>query len=396
MERTSSQELNSLLKINGVCSFALSLGGIFLQVFLFTLGGFGAVAEYNLVAVAFIFLFFVISGWLLKRLQLKNVLLLGVAAYIAQFLLLFLFREHSLMLLIPLAILNGMGIGMFWAVMNLLQYIFTTEDVRHRYFGKQQFLSSLSGGIAPVIGGGLISFFGFAVSKTFGYSFVFFIIALLMGAVYGEAKKLPRHESIDFSLRHIMSHRRSRAWKLSLAQDFFYGLFDFMFGAFTAVLIFLVIKEEFVLGIVNAMGALVAAGAGLGASALLGKRPLSFLVASFAGAFGIMAFAAQQNWWGIGALVILFYAAMPVLTIASSKTFLDVIDRFEDPWRRKYHLFLEREIILNIGRMASLGIFLLFINEHNQLAVARIAVGLLAAIPLFAGVLQYQIMRELN
>lgn len=386
------QETSILLKINGIYSFALFLGGIFLQVFLFTLGGFRAVAEYNLASAGFILIFYFFSGWMLTRVKSKNLLLLGIGAYILLFLLLFLFREQSLSLLVLLGAIHGMATGIFWGVMNLLQYTFITAELRHRFFGRQSFLFSITGGIAPILGGMLISLMGFLVSKEFGYSFVFFLIAVLMAMLYREAKNLPDQEVIDFSLYDVTKHRRSRMWKLTLFQDFFAGMFDSLFPAFSAVLIFLIVKEEFVLGFVNAAGAIVAACGGLAAGIILAKKQISFIVTSFVAAFGIGLFAWQQNWWGLIALTFLFNAAIPVLGVASSKIFFDVMDRFGKDWQKKYYLFLEREIALGLGRVSSLLLFLLVVSDRNQLEIARIAIGLLAFVPLCMGFFLMRIM----
>jgi YQGE family putative transporter len=216
-------------------------------VFLFTLGGFRAVVEYNLVSALMVVVFYAISGWLLTRITLKKCLLLGLGAHILLFSLLFLFREQSLILLIPLGIVNGTAIAVFWAAMAPLQYVLTTDETRYKFFGHQSFLFSITGGIAPLFGGVLISLSGFLISKVFGYSFVFFLIALLMMLCYREAKNLPEYEKIVFSFADVIRHRRSWVWKLALLQDFFYGLFDFMFASFAAIIMFLIVKSEFLL-----------------------------------------------------------------------------------------------------------------------------------------------------
>lgn len=388
MDHTTSKEAVSLIKINGLCIFALSLGGIFLQIFLFTLGGFRALVVFNLISLGVLVACYLIAGWLLRRTSFKNLLCVGVAGYIVLFSVLVVFGEHSLVMLIPLGVLNGIGTGMFWAAMNMLQYIFTTGDMRHRYFGRQTFWLSLATGIAPLAGGAIISLTGVLVSKSFGYASVFFLIALLMTAVLREVRALPDYKGIDFSIRHVIAHKRAYAWKLVLVQNFFYGLFDFMGMAFVGILMFLVIREEFILGAVNAVGAFVMALAGLAASSFLARNQKSFLFAAMLSALGIALFAYEQNWWGVIAFTFLFHAGMPIINIASSKTIFDVMDTFKEHWQKKYYLFLEREVALNMGRILSFAVFLFFITDQNQIAIAGIAVGLIAAIPLFIGLIQ--------
>ena len=396
MRQTSAREVVTLLKISGIFGFALSLGGIFLQVFLFTLGGFRAVAEYNLISVCFVVIFYLISGWLLARMTSKKLLLLGIAAHILLFSLLFLFREQSLVLLVALGIINGIAMGTFWAAMNLFHYIVTTDEMRHTFFGRQNFLFSVTGGIAPILGGMIISIGGLLVSKDFGYSIMFFLIALLMAVLYREAKKLPDSEAMMFSIFDMMHHRRSRVWKLVLIQDFFYGVFDFLFPALIAVITYLVVKEEIILGVVNASGAIVAACAALAARMILARKRTSFIAIALVAALGIGLFAAEQNWWGLLALTFLFNAAMPILNVATSKTFFDILDRSDDPQNKKYYLFLEREMVLGAGRIASLLIFFLVLNDANQYEIMRVGVAVLAVVPLCIGLVLRRVMQRMQ
>ncbi len=392
MEQTTQREAKTLLVINGIFGFAIALGGIFLQVFLFGLGGFYAVVEYNLVTACALVLFYIISGLLLTKMSTRALLLMGIASHALLFLSLFLFREQSLDFLILLGFINGMAMGIFWAAMNLLQYIFTTSDTRHKFFGRQSFLFSITGGVAPIIGGAIISSIGLIASKDIGYSFVFFLIALLMGTLCYTAAQLPDHGTIQFSMRDVLHHRRSKLWLYVLAMDFCNGLFDFMFASFSAVIIFLIVKDEFLLGAINAAGSVMAACAGLAAGMILKRKKLAFIPASFIAALGILIFALEQNWWGLGALIFLFSAAMPILGVESSKALFDVLDRSGDEWKKKYHLFLERENALGFGRVSSLLICFFLITGHNDLHIARSALAVVACIPVAVGLIRYRIL----
>ncbi|MDP3769311.1 MAG: hypothetical protein U1A23_04655 [Candidatus Sungbacteria bacterium] len=392
MEHTTQREAKTLLVINGIFGFAIALGGIFLQVFLFGLGGFYAVVEYNLVSACALVLFSIISGLLLTKMSARDLLLIGIGSHALLFISLFLFRGQSLDFLILLGFINGAAMGIFWAAMNLLQYIFTTSETRHTFFGRQSFLFSITGGVAPIIGGAIISLVGSFASKDIGYSVVFFLIALLMVVLYYTAATLPDHGMIHFSMRDVLAHRRSALWFYVLAMDFCNGLFDFMFASFSAVIIFLIVKDEFLLGSINAAGAVVAACAGLAAGMILKRKKLAFIPASFIAALGILIFALEQNWWGLGAMVFLFSAAMPILGIESSKALFDVLDRSGDGWKKKYHLFLERENALGLGRVSSLLICFFLITGQNELQVARSALAIIACIPVAVGLIRYRIL----
>ena len=397
MQHISSRETITLFKINGVFGFALALGEIFLQVFLFTLGGFQAVIKYNLISTCFIVVFAFFAGWLLTRTTSKNLLLMGLSGYIALFLLLFLFRENSLSLLVFLGMLHGMATGLFWAAMNLLQYVYTTDETRYRFFGTQSFLFSVTGGIAPIIGGIIISLSGALISKEAGYATLFFCIALLMSILFWEVKKISEQKHIQFSFCDMTRHRRSRVWNLVLINEFFYGLFDFLLMAFIPIFIFIIVKEEFVLGVLNAAAAVAASCAALFARFILTKKSTSFILTSFLSAFGLLMFSYQQNWWGIAALIIFYYATMPILNVAASKIIFKIIDSSsEHSWQYKYHFFLEREIMLNIGRIVSFFILILFIEDIKQFNISHLIIGTLAVLPLCIGFILYRMRYIIN
>lgn len=387
-------ELRLLLRIQTLFFFAYALGGIFLQVFLFTLGGFSAVALFNLITAGTSVVVYGASGFFLSRFCSKDILLAGLAAYAALFFTLFAFQDTSVSVLPILAMLNGIGGGMLWAALNLSHYLLIPADERHGYFGRQSFWMNTVQFVAPFLGGAMLLFFGLAVKTPVAYSLLFVIIAVMMAAVYWEATYLPRHSGVRFSVFDFKKHRRSWPWKLALAQDVGYGFFDFAFGAFSAVLIFLIAGNEFLLGLANSAGAAVAAIAGLIAGFLLRVKKKAYIAGMFFAPLGIFLFAWGQNVWGVLALILIYQSAMPFLTIATSKTMFDLIDYSSEPWQEKYHLFVEREAALGIGRIISLTLLYLLFTGQHQYEIARGWMVILAGIPFLVGVLHYGIVRE--
>lgn len=396
MEQENKSAIVSLLKVQGLLSFAFSLGGIFLQVFLFSLGGFDAVVRYNLISCISLFFCCIFSGWFLQRFSTKRLMLGGLSAFALMFLLLFIMRERGLMILPLLGLLNGIGLAGFWSVMNLAQFALTSAEMRHRYFGRQNFWSGIAYAAGPMIGGAFISAMGILVSREIAYSLLFFSLFLLMVLVYREAMKLPAFEGIRFSLRHILRHRRSREWKLALVQYFFYGLYDFSFAAFSAVLMFVALKHEIVLGAVNAFSAIAAAVAALMAGVLLKQTERIYLLGLVFAPLGIFLFGFSPTWMGIAALIVLTRLFQPLLDLASAKTNFDILDRTGNTWQEIYHFFVEHEIVLNLGRIISFSFFLWFMERTQDAGVARLWIMGLAAVILAIGFLQGRLMQKIR
>lgn len=394
-EQSLLQEARLLLRIQGLFFFAISLGGIFLNVFLFKHGGFNAVIMYNVVSIMAILIFFVVAGLLLRRFSFKDIMLAGLAAYVLLYILLFLFREESMAILSVLGALSGIGTGLFWAVMNISEYIFTTSEIRQFYLGRQSFWAGITQGLAPLFGGLIIFLTGMIASNETGYAVIFLLIAVLLVATYVEAAKLPHGSGIRFFVRDISGHKRTSGWMLSLAQHFFHGFFDFPFGVFSSVLMFLILRQEVLLGVVNAVGMVIGGLAGLAAGLTLAKKRQRFAWSAIGGALGIGLFAFNQNGWGILALTLLYNSAMPFLNIAASTSVYNMIDAAQGTWHRKFHFFLEREIALNMGRCLSFALFLIIVgNAAEPAATARTWLLVLASMPLIIGIFQRFIYRS--
>ena len=62
-----NSEEKLLQKLIGLFFFATSLAGIFLNLFLFQLGGFRAVISYGLISLVFLFIIYFFSGYILNE-----------------------------------------------------------------------------------------------------------------------------------------------------------------------------------------------------------------------------------------------------------------------------------------------------------------------------------------
>ncbi|OGY23448.1 MAG: hypothetical protein A2172_04455 [Candidatus Woykebacteria bacterium RBG_13_40_15] len=384
-----SKEENLLNKILWLYYTANALAGIFLNVFLFTLGGFKATITYNLIALISLYIFYVISAWSLRRFSSTQLIRFGLLAGSLCYLSVVILREQAINYLIPLGILAGAAAGNFWPGFNLSQFILTEETSRHAFFGRQNFLGTIANISGPLISGAIIGLSGILATKLLGYTVVFSIVSIFMFFTFLEAAKLPEHKGVDFSVLHIFEHIRGRNWKIVLSQQFLNGFWDTSLGLIIIILIFVIVKQEFTLGLLNSLAGVVFAIANIMAIRILQKNRKSILLGMIFPPLGILIFFFMQNFIGIIILVTLFYIFYPLIDITLKKSYFDTIDEAEGSWQNKYHFLIERETVLDLGRFATYLILFAFFTPTNQLQVAKAWLLVVPVLIFAVGILQF-------
>lgn len=383
-----SNEEKQLIKINGLFFFTVSLAGIFVNLFLFQLGGFKAVVTYGVFNLSVLLIIYLASGYVLKQFSSRFLIQSGILFFVVSYTGLFLLGEKSINFLIPLGIIQGLANGCYWPGNNLTQYIATHEHSRNEYFGKLFFFLNLGSSFGPILGGAIIYIFNLYSLKFVGYSTVFFVVALLFAILFWVASRLPAHRGNQFSFGAILNHKRSLHWKVVLSQQFLYGLFDVSFSAISTVLIFLFLKEEFAVGAVNTVSTLVFAFANFLAIRLLKKYKWIYILGMFLSTLGLFLFGISQTWLGIFGLIFLSNVFLPLLNITTSKGIYDTIDSVKEDWKSKYHFLIERDLVLGSARILVYTVLLLIFTSGNQITIAQNWILIIPILPLLIGLLQ--------
>lgn len=384
-----SNDENLLNKILWLYYTAISLSGIFLNIFLFNLGGFKAIITYNLVGLITLYVFYVISAWSLRKFSSRQLIRTGLLTSALSYLAIVILREHAINYLIPIGILGGIAAGNFWPGFNLSQFILTKEKSRNTYFGKQNFLATVANISGPLISGIIIGLSGILATKIIGYTIVFFIVSLFMFYTFLEAARLPEHKGVEFSFLQIFRRVRSKNWKIVLTQQFLSGFWDVSFGLIIVILVFLIVKQEFTLGLLNSLAGVVFAVANIIAAWLLQKNKKSILLGMIFPPLGILIFFFMQNFVGIIILVCSFYVFYPLIDITLKKSYFDTVDEDKGSWQNKYLFLVERESVLDFGRVVTYVVLLLFFNPANQLHYAKTWLLLIPILIIAVGLLQF-------
>ncbi len=381
----------NLIVIQALDFFTSSLAGIFVTVFLFVNSDLKTTVLFSIVSFSSLLFFLILSGWTLRYIASGTLIRLAILGSATFYLLLFLLRERAVDYIIPLAIFTGCTGGNYWAAFNLNQYIYTSRHRRVKYFGSAIALINALRAVGPLIGGAIITFTGSRIlfGLPMGYSLLFLVVSLVFGVSAVLIGKLPQHDMITFQFSHFFHYKRSRPWKYVLSAYAVLGFFDVALGTVAGVLIYLIVKEEVILGATQSIAALLGALGGILAIPLLHKQPRYFWLGVAGLTLGIALFATNQNISGLIFYIVLTEITAPFLHTWLSTVYYHVLDQVQLDWKEKYHFLIERDTALGVARILSyIGIYL-FISYGDQVTLARVWLLFLPIFPLFLGVLLY-------
>lgn len=350
-----SREEHALIKIQFLTFISGSMAGLFLQVFIFKLAGLRSVIIYNLHQFSAVFIVYLLSGYALRRFSSRTLIKGGLITAALTWALILIFRESSVYYISFIGTISGISGGLYWSGYNLSQYIMTHSARRNDYFSKNIGFMSVANTMGPLMGGTIILFGG--------YYLLFLVACLIYIYNFFIAHQLPRHSDIEFSLRDVFFHKRSKKWQLLLAQRAVLGLYDVAFPAVSAILLFVILKGEFELGIVRTVIGLIASTCSFYASHQLRRYKNSYILGSMLATLGLILFGLYQNIWGIIGLGLSMGVGFSFLSISISTSVLNAYDDHNKKWKRKFSLFIENEAALGLGRIASYVLILLFLYQ---------------------------------
>lgn len=388
-----NREEKNLMIIQAIDYFSGALAGIFITIYFYSHSDLRTTIFYNLIVYITLLFFYVASGWTLKKVSSAFLIRISLISSALFYLALFFLKEQSVKFIIPLGLLRGFSAGNYWAGFNLNQYIFTNKEKRVEYFGSVTGIINFLSALAPFIGGTIISLVMFfnVFGRDGGYSFLFFIVFILLMIMVFLVGKLPSHEIPNFSYKHIIFHKRLKSWRSILWQQFFLGLYDTSLGVVTSILFFLILKNEFNLGTTQTIAYILGTLGSMVSIKVLNRNKKFYWLGSLGLVIGIGAFAIWQNLYGIFLFILITGFCAPFLNNWLSTVYFKTMDQVEIHWTEKYHLMLERDIALGIPRILSFLFLFVFLQFGDQIQLARSWLYLLPFFPLILGFLLHKI-----
>ncbi|MBT2685705.1 MFS transporter [Bacillus sp. ISL-37] len=362
-----TKDLALLLIIGGLYSLSIALSNTFVNIYLWKQSGeLADLAMYNLSIVVAQPLTFILAGRWAKKVDRVIVLRIGVI-FLALFYVTVLFvgtKASNFLLL--LGVLLGIGYGFYWLAYNVLTFEITEPETRDFFNGFLGILGSVGGMIGPVAAGFIIS----RLEKLTGYTVVFglslglFSIAVLLSFFL---KRRPAHGKYWFQ-RIITERKHDKNWRMVTNAHFFQGLREGVFVFIVSVFVFIATDSEMALGTYGLINSGISFLAYYFVSRMLKKeyRKKAILVGGVILFLAIFLIVFQVTYFRLLLYAALIAVAYPLLLVPYASMTYDVIGRGWKAAEMRIEYIVVRELFLNLGRIASIVLFLASIHIFNE------------------------------
>jgi MFS transporter, YQGE family, putative transporter len=374
-----TKDLALLLIIGGLYSLSIALSNTFVNIYLWKQSGeLADLAMYNLSIVVAQPLTFILAGRWAKKVDRVIVLRIGVI-FLALFYVTVLFvgtKASDFLLL--LGVLLGIGYGFYWLAYNVLTFEITEPETRDFFNGFLGILGSVGGMIGPVAAGFIIS----RLEKLTGYTVVFglslglFSIAVLLSFFL---KRRPAHGKYWFQ-RIITERKHDKNWRMVTNAHFFQGLREGVFVFIVSVFVFIATDSEMALGTYGLINSGISFLAYFFVSRMLKKeyRKKAILVGGVILFLAIFLIVFQVSYFRLLLYAALIAVAYPLLLVPYASMTYDVIGRGWKAAEMRIEYIVVRELFLNLGRIASILLFLVsthMFNEERAIPILLVILG---------------------
>jgi MFS family permease len=197
-----NRELNELYVTIGIRAFAISLVGIFIPIYLYQLGySFQSIFIFYLFFSIFHALFsFFFAARIAARFGIKHSILFSMPIYLVFFFLLYTLEKFGWSLILISSFL-AISTSLFWTAYHIDFSKFSKKKERGKQIGVSKIIAAFFGIIGPIIGGVILTVFGFNI---------LFIVAsiVLVSAVIPLFFSKEIHEPVTFSLKGFFRKQR--------------------------------------------------------------------------------------------------------------------------------------------------------------------------------------------
>ncbi|TMF56545.1 MAG: hypothetical protein E6I22_05605 [Chloroflexi bacterium] len=377
---------NYMVLIHGAYNAAALLAGTFLSIFLWRSShDLALIALYSGLSALMIPVAFLANGLLWRGLGAGASIRLGLFGNGAVYLLILVLGNDTPHWVFALGLLRGVAEGFYWSGFHLVSYDTTSDRDRDRYFGAQATATwFLTAALPPAAGAIIVA--GTHVGGAYrGYQLVFALAAVLLMAAMVLAGRLPSGTRERLSIPRVARLvRRNPDWQWVTRARLADGFTGSLMGLVLTVMTYLVLKNEQQVGNFNGLMGLLGVGISLGLAAFM-KPKHRIRIALVGGYLLVMSTLLLPLYLTAGALVAYgFLRAVggPLHGNALAPMALQVIDRDPQARTMRYEYIVHQELCLGIGRVLSIGCFLLLMAPLNQMLLARIVVVIAGAAPI--------------
>ena len=378
-----------LVFINGAYTAANLLAGTFLSIFLWRAShDLTPIAVYSGLSALMIPLAFIANGLVWRGIGAGASIRLGLFGNGFVYLLILLLGNQAPHWVVALGLMRGIAEGFYWSGFHLVTYDTTCDADRDRYFGAQATLNAFLGAALPPAAGAIIVAGGHAGGPYVGYELIFALAAVMLMVAMVLAGRLPSAERPRLSLsRVIRLAQRNPDWQWVTRARLTDGFTGSLMGLVLTILTYLVLKNEQQVGNFNGLVGLLGVGMSLGLAAFIKPqhRTIYALVGGTMLVLSTLLLPLYLTGWALLLFGLLRAVGGPLHGNALAPVARQVIDRDPAPRAMRYDYIVHSELCLGVGRVLSIGCFLLLMAPVNQMLLARIVVVSTGAAPSLIG-----------
>jgi YQGE family putative transporter len=358
-----------LLIVQALFGIANALSGTFVPVYLWKASGgsYMVIGWFTLGQYVISGLTFWVAGKWVKEHNKMHSLRLGILMSGVFYSVVLLLGASAKSYVVPLGMLSGMSLGMFWLAFNVVYFEVTDPDTRDRFNGWAGLLGSAAGIVAPWVSGFLIT----RLKNEQGYRLIFTISLVIFAiSVVLSFWLKKKHGQGTYNWKHGIQQLMTKGnpWRRMFpaiaAQGVREGVFMFLVG----LTVFIATKNESKLGSYSLITSLVA----LVSFWLIGKK-LSKKNHKLAMLIGAVMIAAVilPLFWKVSYMTLLMFGIgtslfIPLYIIPMTTRVFDLIGQTEESAREREEFIVLREAGLVIGRLIGLSMYLIVLPLNDS------------------------------
>lgn len=380
----TNKELYILLLIGALYSLSTALSNTFVNIYLWKQSeALINLGIYNLSVVVLQGVTFIFAGKLAKHIDRIIVLRIGILFLAAFYIAVLTFSSTNHLYLVLIGGLLGIGYGFYWLAYNVMTFEITEPETRDTFNGLQGITGSIGGMIGPFFAGYIIT----VLTDNNGYLFIFGVsLCLFIVAVLVSFLLKSRAANGKYMLKRILDERKNnKDWRRITYANFSQGLREGTFLFVVSVFVFVETGSEMALGTYG----LISSGVSFIAYFLVSRyikvryRRWSMLVGAIFLYGSIFFLIYQVSFTKLLTYASILAVAYPLLLVPYMSVTYDVIGRSWEAGEHRIEYVVIRELFLNMGRAASILMFILFIKTLPESTGIKILLLLLGSGHLF-------------
>ncbi|WP_337099654.1 MFS transporter [Paenibacillus sp. YIM B09110] len=369
MAKSLDRQAALLLIVQALFGIANALSGTFVPVYLWKASGgsYMVIGWFTLGQYVISGLTFWVAGKWVKEHNKMHSLRLGILMSGVFYSVVLMLGTAAKTYVLPLGMLSGMSLGMFWLAFNVVYFEVTDPDTRDRFNGWAGLLGSAAGIVAPWVSGFLIT----RMKDEQGYRLIFTISLVIFAiSVVLSFWLKKKHGQGTYNWKHGIQQLMTKGnpWRRMFpaiaAQGVREGVFMFLVG----LTVFIATKNESKLGSYSLITSLVA----LVSFWLIGKKlsKKNHKLAMLVGAVMIAA-VILPLFWKVSYMTLLMFGIgtslfIPLYIIPMTTRVFDLIGQSEESAREREEFIVLREAGLVIGRLIGLSMYLIVLPLNDS------------------------------